>query len=123
MQETRMRGAHRDVRIRVVGVGRGGACALDRLRSADAPGVELAAVDTDLLALDRCSTGIRVGIGIIRTRGLGAGGAWTAGREAAEESRERLADLVSGADLVFVTAGLGGGAGTGASAIVAELAR
>jgi cell division protein FtsZ len=119
-----MEGSHRRTRIEVVGVGGAGGDAVNRMISAWSQGVELVAVDTDLQGLKRCGAGVEgVGIGPRLTHGLGSGGDWTRGRDAAEESRPRLAAVVEDADLVFIAAGLGGGTGTGASCVLAEVAR
>jgi cell division protein FtsZ len=118
MERDRMRS-----RIKVVGVGGGGGNAVNRMISAALQGVEFLAVNTDLQALDRCNADVKLSIGNRLTRGLGAGGDWTKGQSAAHESRERLAELVRGADMVFITAGMGGGTGTGASGVLAEMAK
>ncbi|MGH7861913.1 MAG: cell division protein FtsZ, partial [Candidatus Dormibacteraceae bacterium] len=81
------------------------------------------AVNTDLQALERCNADVKVNIGRKLTRGLGSGGDWTKGRDAAEESRAELSELVKEADMVFVTAGMGGGTGTGSSSVIAEVAK
>jgi cell division protein FtsZ len=91
--------------------------------SANLKGVEFIAVNTDLQALDRCNANVKVNIGRKLSRGLGCGGDWTKGRDAAEESRTELGDIVKGADMVFVTAGMGGGTGTGSSSVIAGLAK
>ncbi len=113
----------RNAVIKVIGVGGGGGNAVAHMQATGVEGVELVAVNTDLQALR--ATGIRtaVQIGASLTRGLGAGSDPEVGRQAALEDRERLEDLVHGADMVFITAGMGGGTGTGASAVVAQLAR
>lgn len=110
-------------RIKVVGVGGGGGRVVDRVVSTAVKGVETIAVNTDLQALERCGASVKVNIGRRLTRGLGSGGDRTRGRDAAEESRGQLARLVEDADMVLVTGGMGGGTGTGASGVVAELAR
>jgi cell division protein FtsZ len=91
--------------------------------SAALKGVEFIAVNTDMQALERCNANIKVNIGRKLTRGLGSGGDWTKGRDAADESRTELSDLVKDSEMVFITAGMGGGTGTGASAVIAELAK
>jgi cell division protein FtsZ len=113
----------RNAVIKVVGVGGGGGNAVSFMQSTGIDGVELVAVNTDLQALR--ATGVRttVQIGASLTRGLGAGSDPEVGRQAALEDRDRLEEVVRGADMVFVTAGMGGGTGTGASAVVAQLAR
>ncbi|MEX2229327.1 MAG: cell division protein FtsZ [Dehalococcoidia bacterium] len=109
--------------IKVVGVGGGGSNAVNRMISARLPGVQYVAVNTDMQALEHCQSEIKVRIGDRLTRGLGAGSDPLRGQRAAEESREALADALQGAEMVFVTACLGGGTGTGAAPIVAEVAR
>jgi cell division protein FtsZ len=111
------------VRIKVVGAGGGGGSAVHRMISAAPGGVELIAVDTDVRALERRDVGVKLIIGQQVTDGLGCGGDWVKGRAAADESRDRLGEVVGGADLVFVTAGMGGGTGTGSAPIIAEVAK
>ncbi len=110
-------------RIKVIGVGGGGTNAVDRMIAAGVQGVEFIAVNTDAQHLNRCLAPIRVRIGDKLTRGLGSGGNPEIGRKAAEESIEELREVVKGADMVFITAGMGGGTGTGASPVVARLAK
>ena len=110
-------------RILVIGVGGGGSNAVNRMIQAGVRGVEFAAVNTDMQALHRAEAPTRIGIGEKLTRGLGAGGNPTIGERAAEESAEELFHLCSGADMVFITAGMGGGTGTGAAPVVAEIAQ
>jgi len=109
--------------IKVIGLGGGGCNAVNRMIDAGLQGIDFYAVNTDVQALRNCRTPNTVQIGNNLTRGLGAGANPNIGREAAEESREDLAMILDGADLVFITAGMGGGTGTGAAAVVAELAR
>ena len=109
--------------IKVVGVGGGGSNAVNRMISARLPGVQYVAVNTDLQALDQCNAEVRVRIGDRLTKGLGAGADPLRGQRAAEESREAIAEALRGAEMVFVTACLGGGTGTGAGPVVAEVAR
>jgi cell division protein FtsZ len=109
--------------IKVLGLGGGGCNAVNRMIDAGLAGVEFYAINTDVQALSASLTANRVQIGSNLTRGLGAGANPNIGREAAEESREDLAMILDGADLVFITAGMGGGTGTGAASVVAELAR
>ena len=109
--------------IKVVGVGGGGSNAVTRMISARLPGVQYVAVNTDLQALEGCPAEVKVRIGERLTKGLGAGSDPLSGRRAAEESREAIADALRGAEMVFVTACLGGGTGTGGAPIVAEVAR
>jgi cell division protein FtsZ len=110
-------------RIKVVGVGGGGCNAVNRMIDIGMQGVDFVAVNTDAQALVRSQAGARVYIGEKSTRGLGAGGVPEMGRKAAEESAPVLQDAIGSADMVFVTAGMGGGTGTGAAPIVAGLAR
>jgi cell division protein FtsZ len=109
--------------IKVIGVGGGGCNAVNRMIEAGLSGVEFYAVNSDVQALRCAKTENTVHIGGSMTRGLGAGANPTLGRQAAEESREDLAMVLEGADLVFITAGMGGGTGTGATPVIAELAR
>lgn len=109
--------------IKVLGIGGGGCNAINRMIEAGLTGVEFFAVNTDVQALRGAKTENTVQIGTNLTRGLGAGANPNIGREAAEESREDIALLLDGADLVFLTTGMGGGTGTGAAPIVAEIAR
>lgn len=110
-------------RIKVVGVGGGGSNAVNRMIRAGLKGVEFIAVNTDAQALSMSEAPVRVQIGSQLTRGLGAGANPEIGERAAEESREQLTDALKEADMVFVTAGMGGGTGTGASPLIAQLAR
>jgi len=110
-------------RIKVVGVGGGGSNAVNRMIDEGMAGVEFIAVNTDAQALLLSNAPKRVRIGDKATRGLGAGGNPDIGQKAAEESGEDLYDIVRGADMVFIAAGLGGGTGTGAAPIVAKAAR
>jgi cell division protein FtsZ len=108
--------------IKVVGVGGGGSNAVNRMVDAGIGGVEFIAVNTDAQALLMCDADVKIHIGAKATRGLGAGANPEIGRTAAEESRDELKEALKGADMVFVTAGEGGGTGTGAAPIVAEIA-
>lgn len=110
-------------RITVVGVGGGGCNAVDRMIAEGLQGVEFVAVNTDAQALQLSRAKIRVRIGEKLTRGLGSGGDPETGRKAAEESNDALYEVLRGSDMVFVTAGMGGGTGTGASATVAQVAK
>ncbi len=110
-------------RIKVIGVGGGGSNAVNRMISSDVIGVEFWTVNTDAQALVNATTLNRLQIGQKLTRGLGAGGNPAIGHKAAEESREEVARALEGSDLVFITAGMGGGTGTGAAPIVAEVAK
>ena len=109
--------------IKVVGVGGGGCNAVNRMIAEKIRGVQFMAVNTDAQALLASHAEQRIRIGERLTKGLGAGGDPERGVRAAEESREELAMLFQGADMVFVTAGMGGGTGTGAAPVIAELAR
>ena len=109
--------------IKVVGCGGGGTNAVNRMVEAGLQGVQFIAVNTDRQALTLSQADTKIQIGEKLTKGLGAGAVPEVGRRAAEESREEIAQALKGADLVFVTAGMGGGTGTGAAPIVAEIAR
>ncbi len=109
--------------IKVVGCGGGGSNAVNRMVDAGLKGVEFIAVNTDAQALLMTDADIKVHIGAKATRGLGAGANPQVGREAAIETRDELKEALKGADMVFVCAGEGGGTGTGAAPVVAELAR
>jgi cell division protein FtsZ len=108
--------------IKVVGVGGGGSNAVNRMVDAGLAGVEFIAVNTDAQALLMCDADVKIHIGSHATRGLGAGADPEVGRAAAHESRDELKEALKGADMVFVTAGEGGGTGTGGAPIVAQLA-
>jgi len=110
-------------RIKVVGVGGAGGNALNSMIRSGLAGVEFCAANTDAQALESNEATLRVQLGTEITRGLGCGANPDKGRAAALEDRERLRDLLAGSDMVFVTAGLGGGTGTGAAPVVAEVAR
>ncbi|MFN2152889.1 MAG: cell division protein FtsZ [Anaerolineales bacterium] len=110
-------------RIKVVGVGGGGCNAVDRMIAEGLQGVEFVAVNTDAQALMLSKATTRVRIGDKLTRGLGSGGDPEVGRKAAEESQEELFNVLKGSDMVFVTAGIGGGTGTGAAPVIAQTAR
>ena len=109
--------------IKVVGVGGGGQNAVNRMIEEGIQGVEFIAVNTDAQALMLSSAPQRLRIGEKITKGLGSGGNPDIGQRAADESREEIREMLSGADMVFVTAGMGGGTGSGASPIVASAAR
>src|SRR3954452_2494278 len=109
--------------IKVVGVGGGGTNAVNRMVDAGLSGVEFIAVNTDAQALMACDADVKIHIGSAATRGLGAGADPAVGLAAAQESRDELKEALKGADMIFVTAGEGGGTGTGAAPIVAELGR
>ena len=109
--------------IKVFGVGGGGSNAVSRMYKDKLPVVEYWAINTDAQHLFRCDVPNRIAIGSNLTRGLGAGANPDLGRQAAEESRTEIAQAVEGADLVFVAVGMGGGTGTGASPVVAQIAK
>ncbi len=109
--------------IKVIGVGGGGGNAVNRMIASDVAGVEFWSINTDAQALTHAAAPRRLQIGQKLTRGLGAGGNPAIGQKAAEESRDEIATALDNADLVFITAGMGGGTGTGAAPIVAEVAK
>lgn len=109
--------------IKVVGVGGGGSNAVNRMIEAGVSGVEFITLNTDLQALDQALAPTRLQIGEALTKGLGVGGNPEVGRNAAEESRQDIKKLLEGSDMVFITAGMGGGTGTGAAPVIAEIAR
>jgi cell division protein FtsZ len=109
--------------IKVVGLGGAGCNAVNRMVQARIPGVEFVGVNTDAQALVGCLAETRIRIGERVTRGLGVGGDPEKGRLAAEESRDEVRDAIRGADMVFLTAGMGGGTGTGGAPLVAQVAR
>ena len=110
-------------RIKVVGVGGGGCNAVNRMIDEGLQGIEFITVNTDGQALMLSQAGTRIRIGDKATRGLGAGGNPDIGKKAAEESAEELYEVLKGSDMVFVTSGMGGGTGTGAAPIVAQIAK
>jgi cell division protein FtsZ len=110
-------------KIKVIGLGGGGSNAVTRMVRENIQGVEFIAMNTDAQALAVCEAPMCVQLGPKLTRGLGAGGDHHVGQKAAEETRDELREVVSGADMVFVTAGMGGGTGTGAIPVVAEIAK
>jgi cell division protein FtsZ len=110
-------------RIKVVGVGGGGCNAVDRMIDEGLQGVDFVAVNTDAQALMLSQAPTRVRIGEKLTRGLGSGGDPDTGRKAAEESAEEMYEVLKGSDMVFITAGMGGGTGTGGAAVVAQIAK
>lgn len=109
--------------IKVIGAGGAGSNAVSRMVREHLRGVEFIAMNTDGQALEATEATKRIQLGPKTTRGLGAGGDHIVGRKAAEESRDDIAQVVAGADMVFVTAGMGGGTGTGSASIVAEMAK
>jgi cell division protein FtsZ len=110
-------------KIKVIGLGGGGCNAITRMVREEIQGVEFIAMNTDAQALAITEAPTRVQLGEKLTKGLGVGGDHTVGQKAAEESRDELKELISGADMVFVTCGMGGGTGTGAAPIIAEVAK
>src|SRR5512146_733966 len=109
--------------IKVVGVGGGGTNAVNRMVESGLTGVEFIAVNTDAQALLDTDADVKIHIGSKATRGLGAGADPAVGLAAAQESRDELKEALKGADMIFITAGEGGGPGTGGAPVVAELAR
>ena len=109
--------------IKVIGVGGGGGNAINRMVDEGVAGVEFIAANTDVQALSSTKAETVIQLGPKLTRGLGAGGQPEVGRKAAEESEETLAAAISGADMVFITAGMGGGSGTGAAPVIARIAK
>ncbi|MEQ1592971.1 MAG: cell division protein FtsZ [Thiobacillaceae bacterium] len=112
-----------DAVIKVIGVGGCGGNAVDHMISSGLTGVEFIAINTDAQALKRNQAKVQLQLGNGVTKGLGAGANPDIGREAALEDRERIAELIDGADMLFITAGMGGGTGTGAAPVVAEVAK
>jgi cell division protein FtsZ len=109
--------------IKVIGVGGGGGNAVNRMIAADVKGVDFLAANTDAQALQACAAPMKIQLGAKLTKGLGAGANPEIGRQAALEDTDKIIEALDGADMVFVTAGLGGGTGTGGAPIVASLAR
>jgi cell division protein FtsZ len=109
--------------IKVIGVGGCGGNAVDHMIGRGMTGVEFITINTDAQALRRNRAPVQLQIGNSATKGLGAGGRWEVGREAALEDKERIASLIDGADMLFIAAGMGGGTGTGAAPVVAEVAK
>lgn len=110
-------------KIKVIGVGGGGGNAVNRMIASNISGVEFWSINTDAQALTQSAASKRLQMGQKLTRGLGAGGNPAIGQKAAEESRDEISAALEGSDLVFITAGMGGGTGTGAAPIVAEVAK
>lgn len=110
-------------KIKVVGIGGGGGAAIDRMVNAKIRGVEFIAINTDAQALHHSKSPHKVHIGKTVTRGLGAGMDSELGRKAAEENQDEIYEVLKGADMVFITCGLGGGTGTGASPLIADVAK
>lgn len=109
--------------IKVIGVGGGGSNAVEHMRNANVEGVDFICANTDAQALKTCTVQTTLQMGVNITKGLGAGANPEIGRQAAMEDRERIQEVLSGADMVFITAGMGGGTGTGGAPIVAQTAR
>jgi cell division protein FtsZ len=118
-----MEAESQDAVIKVIGVGGCGGNAVDHMIEQGVQGVEFIVINTDAQALNRSKARTQLQIGSTITRGLGAGAKPSVGQAAAEEDRERIKELISGANMVFITAGMGGGTGTGAAPIVAQIAR
>jgi cell division protein FtsZ len=112
-----------NARIKVVGIGGAGGNAVNNMIASNLHGVEFIAINTDLQVLESSLAAVKIQIGRELTRGLGAGSNPAIGRQAAIEDREAIMDCLDGCDMVFITAGMGGGTGTGAAPVVAELAR
>ena len=109
--------------IKVVGVGGGGGNAVEHMLAENIDGVEFICANTDAQALKNANAKILIQLGEELTKGLGAGANPNVGRESAEENREQIKEILNGADMVFITAGMGGGTGTGAAPVVAEIAK
>ncbi len=112
-----------NARMKVIGVGGGGGNAVNRMIEERIDGVEFISINTDAQALIKSRSDLKIQIGKKLTRGLGAGGRPEIGRQAIEEDRDEVAQTLAGADMVFVTCGMGGGTGTGAAPLVAQLAK
>ena len=110
-------------KIKVIGLGGGGGNAINRMVESGVKGVEFIAANTDLQVLNSSKADVKIQIGASLTDGLGAGGKPEVGKESAVESKKEIEDALAGADMVFITAGMGGGTGTGAAAVVAEIAQ
>lgn len=110
-------------KIKVIGLGGGGGNAINRMVESGVKGVEFIAANTDLQVLNASKADVKIQIGATLTDGLGAGGKPEVGKESAVESKKEIEDALSGADMVFITAGMGGGTGTGSAGIVAEIAQ
>ncbi len=110
-------------KIKVIGLGGGGCNAITRMVQEEIRGVEFIAMNTDAQAMALTEAPIRIQLGEKISKGLGVGGDHTLGQKAAEESRDELKEVISGADMVFITSGMGGGTGTGAAPVIAEIAK
>ncbi|MBI3911817.1 MAG: cell division protein FtsZ [Armatimonadetes bacterium] len=122
-REKHMAQAPNPTKIKVVGVGGGGQNAVQRMIDAGVSGVEFIVMNTDIQALELSTAPLLLQLGSALTKGLGAGGDPEIGRNAADESRQDIKKALEGADMVFITAGMGGGTGTGAAPVLAEIAR
>jgi cell division protein FtsZ len=109
--------------IRVMGVGGGGCNTVNQMAQGGINGVEFICANTDRDHLEKCIPNNQLQLGTEITRGLGAGSNTEIGRQAAEEDRERIAEMLEGTDLLFITSGMGGGTGTGAAPVIAEVAK
>ena len=123
MLELEHRGHSSPAKIKVIGAGGGGSNAVNHMISVNLQGVDFICINTDVQALEYSSAPTKLQIGAKLTKGLGAGGNPDIGKKAAEESKEEISKILEGADMIFVTAGMGGGTGTGAAPIVAEAAK
>lgn len=121
--EIKMSEKNTSAKIIVIGVGGGGNNAVNRMIEGNLEGVEFVAVNTDAQALQYSKAALKIQIGEKLTRGLGAGAKPEVGLKAAEESKDELAEIIKGADMIFITAGMGGGTGTGAAPVIAALAK
>jgi len=110
-------------KLKVVGVGGGGCNALNNMVDANVQGVEFIAVNTDIKSLSMCRSPVKIQIGSKLTRGLGAGADPEVGKKAAQEDIDKITEHLKGADMVFITCGLGGGTGTGASTVISEISK
>ncbi len=116
-------GTDKSAVIKVIGVGGAGCNAVNRMIDADLRGVQFIAVNTDQQALNRCNAEVKIQIGEKLTRGLGAGGNPEVGQRSAEESLDEVIDIIEGSDMIFITAGMGGGTGTGAAPVIAKASK
>ncbi|GHV85706.1 cell division protein FtsZ [Spirochaetia bacterium] len=123
VEERERNSGPRSTVIKVIGAGGGGSNAVNRMIQCGLEGVEFIAANTDLQALNQCRAEIKLPIGSKLTSGLGAGGVPEVGEKAAMEDRDMIANTLKGADMVFVTAGMGGGTGTGSAPVIAQVAR
>ena len=110
-------------KIKVIGIGGGGGNAINRMIESGVKGVEFIAANTDYQVLKNSKAEIKIQIGKELTEGLGAGGRPEVGRESAVESKKEIEEALAGADMIFITCGMGGGTGTGAASVVAEIAQ